>query len=70
MSDTHLTPTGSDPLIDEVRAIRRTISEHYGHDVDRLCDHRQELERQHGDWTIVAEPQGAPTADMSSDLAR
>ena len=39
--------TASDPLIDEVRAIRREISERFGHDVDRLCDHLQELERQH-----------------------
>lgn len=36
-----------DPLIDEVRAIRRAISEQCANDVDRLCDHLQELERQH-----------------------
>ena len=37
----------ADPLIDEVRAIRRAISEQFGNDVDELCDHLQELERQH-----------------------
>ena len=35
----------ADPLIDEVRAIRRSITEQFGNDVDRLCDHLQELER-------------------------
>ena len=35
------------PLIDEVRAIRRAISEQLANDVDRLCDHLPELQRQH-----------------------
>jgi hypothetical protein len=29
----------ADPLIDEVRRIRRNICEQFGNDVDRLCDH-------------------------------
>jgi hypothetical protein len=62
MSDATKTPTVSDPLIDEVRAIRRASSEHFGNDVDRLCDHLQELERQHGDWVIETEPPKAPVA--------
>ncbi len=45
-----------DPLIDEVRAIRRFISEESGNDVDRLCDRLQELERQHPEWTVIKEP--------------
>lgn len=39
--------TPDDPLIDEVRAIRRALSDQFGNDVDRLCDHLQELERRH-----------------------
>lgn len=45
-----------DTLIDEVRTIRRSISEESGNDVDRLCDRLQELERQHPEWTIIQEP--------------
>lgn len=36
-----------DPLIDEVRAIRQAICGQFGNDADWLCDHLQELERQH-----------------------
>jgi len=39
--------TPPDPLIDDVRTIRQTISEQFGNDIDRLCDHLQALERQH-----------------------
>ena len=57
--------TASDPLIDEVRAIRREISERFGHDVDRLCDHLQELERQHPERLVepaaTAKGQTPPT---------
>ncbi len=56
--------TPADPLIDEVRAIRRAISEQFGNDVDRLCDHLQELERQHPERlvepTVPPESQTAP----------
>jgi hypothetical protein len=36
-----------DPLIDEIRSIRRDISERFDNDVDKLCDHLQQLEREH-----------------------
>lgn len=36
---------GGDALIDEVRAIRREICNQFGNDVDRLCDHLREVER-------------------------
>jgi hypothetical protein len=67
MSDTRITPEETDPLIDEVRAIRRAISEQYGNDVDRLCDHLQELERAHTEWTIVVPP---PFAGLTSEKDR
>jgi hypothetical protein len=55
---------GGDPLIDEVRSIRRAISDQYGNDVDRLCDHLQELERQHEDWTVVSSPPETATSKI------
>lgn len=36
-----------DPLIDEIRTIRREICRQAGYDVDRLCDQLVEVERQH-----------------------
>ncbi len=56
MSTVQPSNTSADPLIDEVRAIRRAISEQFGNDVDRLCDHLQKLERQHPER--VGEPAG------------
>jgi hypothetical protein len=40
-------PSTSDALIDEVRAIRKQISEQFGNNVDRLIDHLQDIERAH-----------------------
>jgi hypothetical protein len=31
--------TKPDPVIDEIRAIKRSISEQFGHDVRKLCLH-------------------------------
>ena len=38
----------SDTLIDDVRRIRIGICEAVGHDIDRLCDHLQDVSRQYG----------------------
>ena len=55
MENTNVNPTPPDPLIDEIRAIRAEIARQFDNDVDRLCDHLQELERQHPD-RILREP--------------
>ena len=60
MKTTQPGSTLPDPLIDEVRAIRRAISEQFGNDVDRLCDHLRKLERQHPER--LAEPAAAHEA--------
>ena len=64
MSTSQRSNTPDDPMIDEVRAIRRSISEQFGNDVDRLCDHLQKLERQHPERLVepaaAAEGQTAP----------
>lgn len=33
-----------DPLVDEVRSIRKEISERFGNDVDMLCEHLESIE--------------------------
>ncbi len=35
-----------DPLVDEVRAIRKAISDQFGNDVDRLCDFLEQQSNQ------------------------
>jgi hypothetical protein len=43
------TPPRPDPLIDEVRAIRKSISDQSGNDVNKLCDRLQEIQaKYHG----------------------
>ena len=44
--------TYPDPLIDEVRTIRKAISDEFDNDVDRLCDHLQEREAEHKDRVV------------------
>lgn len=41
-----------DPLIDEVRRIRKEISDAHGNDVGRLCEHLQEVQRQYADRVV------------------
>jgi hypothetical protein len=36
-----------DPLIDEIRAVRHRISERFGHNTKRLCDHYREMEKEY-----------------------
>ncbi len=36
-----------DPPIDEIRAVRHRISERFGHDTKRLCDHYREMEKKY-----------------------
>ena len=48
-----------DPLIDEVRKIRRDLSERFCNDVDKLCDHLQSVERSVA-GRLVRRPAGTP----------
>jgi len=42
----------TDPLIDEVRAIRKEISDEFGNDVVRLCEHLRQVEKQYADRIV------------------
>ena len=46
-NDDGTSPEFGDPLIDEVRAIRREICAEYGNDVDRLVDHLRQVEAEY-----------------------
>jgi hypothetical protein len=42
----------SDPVIDEIRAVRRRISAQFDHDPDKLVKHYMELQKRHADRLI------------------
>ncbi len=48
-----------DPLIDEVRAVRKAIADQFENDIDKLCDELQRREQEHPDR--IAKP--APLRD-------
>ena len=41
-----------DPLIDEVREVRRALSETFQNDVEKLCDYLQRIEEQHQERVV------------------
>jgi hypothetical protein len=49
-------PSRSDPLIDEIREIRKRISEAHGNDVRRLCEHLRELEARYPERIVRRSP--------------
>ena len=50
----------SDPVIDEIRAVRRRISAQFDHDPDKLATHYLELEKRHADRLIGSTKEAAP----------
>lgn len=45
-----------DPVVAEIRAIRRELSERFGDDIDALCDFLAEQEQNHKDWLVNRPP--------------
>jgi hypothetical protein len=45
MSECSTGPSKPDPLIDEIRAIRKEISDQFGNDVRRLGEHLREIDQ-------------------------
>ena len=42
----------TDPTIDEIRAVRHRISEQFGHDPKKLCEHYMKLQERHRDRLV------------------
>ncbi len=55
----------SDPVIDEVRAIRRRISARFGHDPARLVAYYIELQARHRD-RLIDRPKAPEQGDESA----
>ena len=45
-----------DPLIDEVRAVRKAIADQFENDIDKLCDELQRREQEHPDRMVQPAP--------------
>ncbi|MGD0090215.1 MAG: hypothetical protein ABSE73_09865 [Planctomycetota bacterium] len=57
----------NDPLIDEVRAVRREISREHGHDIHKLCAHYRAIEKQmkaEGKGNFVSQPLGTRAREL------
>lgn len=46
------TPPAPDPMLDELRAIKTSISERFGNDPRRLAESLRELEARHADRVV------------------
>ncbi len=61
------TNQSSDPVIEEVREVRRRISEECGHDPEKLVAYYMELQQQFGDRLI--DPPVAPNPASGKSAA-
>ena len=52
----NVTGTPDDPVVTEIRAVRRELSERFGDDIDALCDFLAEHEKQHEDRLVNRPP--------------
>jgi hypothetical protein len=55
-----------DEVIEEIRAVRHRISERFGHDPERLVAHYMEIQEQHRDRLLRAEPRPEPSGKTSA----
>jgi len=65
MNDSRDEQNQGDPLIDEIRAIRQSISAQFGHDIDKWCDDLQRREQEHPER--IAQPAAAKKDIRMSD---
>jgi len=48
--------TPEDPVVAEIREVRRELSERFGDDIDALCDFLAEKEKQHEERLVNRAP--------------
>jgi hypothetical protein len=58
-------PTPNDPVIDEVREVRRRISAQFDHDPKKLVEHYIELQKRYAERLLVE----TQVADKGTDSA-
>lgn len=57
-------PAPEDPVIAEVRAVRRELAERFGNDIDALCDFLAEQEQQHPERLVNFPPRPPAYANL------
>jgi hypothetical protein len=62
MSEKHL----SDPVIDEIREVRRRISAQFDHDPKKLVEYYMELQKRHADRLIGNAKDSAPREEAAT----
>jgi hypothetical protein len=63
-----MNPKQADPVIDEVREVRRRISEQFGHDPTRLVAYYMEMQEKFRHRLLNAA--GTPAAETSQETGR
>lgn len=48
--------SSEDPVVDEMRAVRRELADRFGNDIDALCDFLAQEEQQHADRLVNRPP--------------
>lgn len=51
-----MTPTPDDPVVAEIRNVRRELAERFGDDIDALCDFLVQEEKKHEDRLVTRRP--------------
>ena len=56
----------NDPVIEEIRAVRRRISAQFDHDPDKLVAHYMKLQKQYADQLIRSAKDSAPKDETAA----
>jgi hypothetical protein len=61
-----MNPNPRDPVIDEIRELRRRISERFGHDPERLVAYYTELQQHYRDRLLHTVKTAEPTNESAA----
>jgi hypothetical protein len=56
--------SNNDPIVDEIRAVRRELASRFGDDINALCDFLAEREVQHKERLVNYEPRPARVPNL------
>lgn len=64
-----MTRTPDDPVVAEIRAVRRELTERFGDDMDALCDFLAQQEQQHEDRLVNRPPKTPESVRADASVA-
>lgn len=65
-----MTRASDDPVVTEIRAVRRELTERFGNDIDALCDFLAQQEKQHEDRLVNRPPKPPDIVRIAGSNAR